>query len=203
MNSSIFRFRYCFVVFVSLLLIQSTATIQAQNGDIAVLRKINLNRNMTYDKTFRFVSNSVTPVSFALPLSLIGSGLYTQDRVLTSKGFAAGAAVLLSTGLSMSLKYSVHRKRPYVCYDDIQQCMNTGPYSFPSGHTTAAFTAATSLSLAFPKWYVIAPSFAWAVAVGYSRMHLGVHFPSDVIAGMLLGIGSSVLCYQAQNWIKK
>jgi membrane-associated phospholipid phosphatase len=51
------------------------------------------------------------------------------------------------------------------------------------------------LSIAFPKWYVIAPSFLWASGVGYSRMHLGVHYPSDVLVGALVGSGTAFLTH--------
>ena len=73
----------------------------------------------------------------------------------------------------------------------------------PSGHTSTAFATATSLSLAYPKWYVVAPSFIWAGTIGYSRMHLGVHYPSDVVVGALVGSGSAFLCYKANQWINK
>jgi membrane-associated phospholipid phosphatase len=175
----------------------------AQNADIRLLRKINVNRNMKLDGSFRLLTNTVAPVSLAVPLSMIAAGLNNKDKVLASQGYVAGASLVLSTGISLSLKYSIKRKRPFVVYDDIQKMVPAGPCSFPSGHTTAAFATATSLSLAFPKWYVVAPSFVWAAAVAYSRMHLGVHFPSDVLAGILIGAGSSILCYEAQGWIKK
>jgi undecaprenyl-diphosphatase len=58
-------------------------------------------------------------------------------------------------------------------------------YSFPSGHTTAAFCIAVMIALTIPHLSVIAISIA--IAVGISRMYLGVHFPSDVLVGMLLG----------------
>jgi membrane-associated phospholipid phosphatase len=47
----------------------------------------------------------------------------------------------------------------------------------------------------YPKWYIIVPSICWAGAVGYSRMHLGVHYPSDVVAGALVGAGSAWLTH--------
>jgi undecaprenyl-diphosphatase len=71
-------------------------------------------------------------------------------------------------------------------------------YSFPSGHTSSSFSAVTALSRAYPKWYVIAPSFLWAASVGYSRMYLGVHYPTDVTAGAVLGVGTSF----AMGWLR-
>ena len=75
--------------------------------------------------------------------------------------------------------------------------------SFPSGHTSLAFTTATALSLKYPKWYIIAPSYLWASSVGYSRMNLGVHYPSDVVAGALLGAGSAYVTYIVNDWFWK
>ena len=101
------------------------------------------------------------------------------------------------------LKYSVNRDRPFVTYPDIIQKSKAIP-SFPSGHTSSAFATATSLSLAYPKWYIIVPSYAWAGTVGYSRMHLGVHYPSDVLAGALIGSGCAYLTFKVnQKLLKK
>lgn len=85
----------------------------------------------------------------------------------------------------------------------VQPVVSEASYSMPSGHTSTAFATATSLSLAYPKWYVVAPSFVWAGAIGYSRMHLGVHYPSDVLAGAIVGSGSAYLTYKANQWINK
>jgi undecaprenyl-diphosphatase len=68
-----------------------------------------------------------------------------------------------------------------------------GSLSFPSGHTSSAFQWATGCALACPKWYVVVPAYAYACGIGYSRMYLGVHYPSDVLAGALVGGGSAVL----------
>jgi membrane-associated phospholipid phosphatase len=103
--------------------------------------------------------------------------------------------------LTYGLKAAIDRPRPYVTYPDI-----IDPYRFmtsksmPSGHTSLAFTTATALSLKYPKWYVIAPSYFWACSVGYSRMNLGVHYPSDVLAGAALGAGSAYLTMLINDW---
>ena len=66
-----------------------------------------------------------------------------------------------------------------------------------------AFAAATTISLQYPKWYVIAPAFIYASGVGYSRMYLGVHYPTDVLAGAVLGAGSSFVTHYTFKFIKK
>jgi membrane-associated phospholipid phosphatase len=192
-------FRTC----ILLILLAAACPFQAQNADITLLRKINLHRNTRLDPAFRFVSNTMIPISLASPLTLIGAGLNNKDAVLTKKGLVCAASFLTCTAVTVSLKYGVKRKRPFAVYDDLEPAAKAGPYSFPSGHTSSAFATATALSLAFPKWYVIAPSFAWAASVAYSRLHLGVHYPSDVLAGILIGVGSSLLCHESQYWVKK
>lgn len=70
--------------------------------------------------------------------------------------------------------------------------------SFPSGHTAAAFAFATSACAELP---VLAPVLVpLAGAVAYSRVHTGVHYPSDVAAGAAIGIGSGVLATRLPRW---
>ena len=75
--------------------------------------------------------------------------------------------------------------------------------SFPSGHTAAAFSLATSLSITYPKWYVIAPSAVWACGVGFARMNQGVHYPSDVVAGAAIGVGCAFVNVYVNRWLNK
>jgi len=67
----------------------------------------------------------------------------------------------------------------------------TPDHSFPSGHTAASFAAATVLAMAYPSARPLL--FVTAGAVGVSRIHLGHHFPTDVLAGGLLGTGIGLL----------
>ncbi len=167
----------------------------SQNFDINVLKNINLNRNEKLDPTFKFISNSVTPISLGAPVLILAVGLIEKDHEVTQKGLIVAETLIVSTLITTALKYSVNRTRPFETYSFIDNVIIEDSPSFPSGHTSSAFATATSLSLAYPKWYVIAPSFVWASAVGYSRLDLGVHYPSDVLIGALVGTGSAYLCY--------
>jgi undecaprenyl-diphosphatase len=109
------------------------------------------------------------------------------------------AATVIITSIA---KYSIKRSRPFETYPFIEKESAGGSPSFPSGHTSEAFALATSVSLTYPKWYIIAPSFLWAGAVGYSRMDLGVHYPSDVLAGAILGAGCAWLTLRVNKMLK-
>ena len=61
----------------------------------------------------------------------------------------------------------------------------------------------TAVSLSYKKWYVTVPAYAYASLVGYSRMRLGMHYGSDVLGGMIIGIGSGLLTWQLDKTFNK
>ena len=87
-----------------------------------------------------------------------------------------GIALALDGAIVLGLKTSIRRTRP-----------NGGPYSFPSGHTSSAFTVAPILEQRF-GWKVGAPAYLFAVMTGLGRMEDRKHFASDVLAGAMLGL---------------
>lgn len=178
-------------------------SLSAQNIDIDILKNINQNRNQNLDKSFNSLSKSVYPLSFAFPISLLGTGLIKKDKNLQRQGLTSLASLAISMGTTYTLKKIINRERPYITYPSIQPYYLDNDAAFPSGHTTAAFTTATSLSLTFKKWYVVVPAYTWAGAVAYSRMHLGVHYPSDILAGAAIGAGSAWLCHKANRWLQR
>lgn len=179
------------------------STINAQNVDIDVLKKININRNTSLDGTFKSISQSAVPISVATPILIYTLGMINNDSVAKQKALFIGETFLASAFITVVSKKIIKTDRPYDTYPMVQPVVSEASYSMPSGHTSTAFATATSLSLAYPKWYVVAPSFVWAGAIGYSRMHLGVHYPSDVLAGAIVGSGSAYLTYKANQWINK
>lgn len=176
----------------------------SQNADIDILKQINVNRNKSLDPEFLFFTNAAEPVCIASPLIIFAAGVIRKDSTLKRKGVYVGESLLLTTAVETAMKYAVNRPRPFVTYPFIEKETAGGSPSFPSGHASVAFSTAVSMSLAFPKWYVIAPVFLWAGITSYSRMDLGVHYPSDVLAGALIGSGSAWLCvYLNKRFFKK
>lgn len=180
----------------------SFVIVSSQNIDFNILKQVNSNRNKALDPTFKAITNSAIPISIATPVVLYSIGMIQKDSLIKKKAVFVGETFLVSAFITLASKQIIKRERPYNRYLELDPVVFENSYSMPSGHTSTAFATATSLSLAYPKWYVIAPSFVWAGSVGYSRMHLGVHYPSDVFIGALVGSGSAFLTHKANQWLE-
>jgi undecaprenyl-diphosphatase len=109
-----------------------------------------------------------------------------------SKGRRAGLAVAFSSlaatyVVQTRIKPLFRRVRPFVNREARVVGVKPADQSFPSGHTASSFAGATALAFYYPK---AAPLlYGLATAVGASRVHLGVHFPSDAAVGGVVGVG--------------
>jgi undecaprenyl-diphosphatase len=124
---------------------------------------------------------------------LLATVLLAVDRAVGREFLtAAVAAFCVELPAYKLIKQSVKRDRPYkILPGVVGRVKPSDRFSFPSGHTAAAFLVATLLGNAYPYLFPFAGT--WALAVGFSRIYLGVHYPTDVVAGILLGT-LSALC---------
>ncbi len=173
--------------------------IHSQNIDIRMLRSINSSETLPSDNFFRFVSNSDAFVVAGVPVGMAVTGLINKDKELFRNACVTAVASALNAGITNALKYPINRDRPFVTYPEITKKSKAGSPSFPSGHASSAFATATSVSLSYPKWYIIVPSYLYAGTVAYSRMDLGVHYPSDVLAGAVIGSGCAYLTWKVNQ----
>lgn len=149
------------------------------------------------------VLDETMPVVSYLGVWWLGSGvlvavvLWRRSRACLLAGLAYGVA----GGASIGLKIVVTRPRPDPLLGAIvrhppaagmEGALLSWEYtSFPSAHTTAVFAAATLIAHYLPRYRACA--YGVASAVGLSRVYLGVHYPTDVLAGAMLGVGLTKL----------
>jgi undecaprenyl-diphosphatase len=145
---------------------------------------------------FQAVSNTAGTISIAVPALIAIRGFIDHDSHTKLDAVFVFESLGISFLITEGLKYSINRERPFKTLPGVTAASDAGGPSFPSGHSSNAFAMATSLCILYPKWYVIAPSLLWAGTVGYSRIYLGVHYPSDVLAGAIVGAGSAYIAYK-------
>ncbi|HUF38493.1 MAG TPA: phosphatase PAP2 family protein [Anaerolineales bacterium] len=103
------------------------------------------------------------------------------------------AAILVTAVLVMILKFTIRRQRPAGEWGAIYR--RTDPHSFPSGHAARAFLLPVLALATGPAWFVVA-LWVWAPLVGLSRVAMGVHYLSDIVAGAAFGAAIGLVFLQ-------
>ena len=160
------------------------------NLDVSTYLWLNkLQRNHPLIKANRLISHS-------------GDGyLYVAIGLLVYLGTPVSYLEFIKVGLTafvielpcfILLKSLIKRDRPFVQLQNCQSAIKpSDKFSMPSGHTAAAFLMASLIAYFYVEFASIA--YVWAVMIGMSRVVLGVHYPSDILAGALLGSSSFLI----------
>lgn len=141
-------------------------------------------------------------------MAYLGSGgiiflLIGLCLILSKKDKKLGIKIILSLIIcgicgNLILKPAFGRVRPFIKYNVPIKIAPPIGNSFPSGHTYSAFATATAIYLNNKKWGIVMILFA--ILMGFSRLYLFVHYPSDVFFGMILGI---VIGYISDNIVER
>lgn len=186
------------LLFITLI---GSSQLNAQNWDINTVETIN---RWDVHGLSRGLSHSGIILPIGVPTAMGIYALIKKDQPLLKDAVYIGTTVIEALGVTYGLKYAFDRQRPYEKYPGKLNPINPEDSpSFPSGHTAAAFSLATSISITYPKWYVIAPSAVWACGVGFARMNQGVHYPSDVLTGAAIGVGCAFANVYINRWLNK
>lgn len=183
-------------LFIILLITVYYSEASAQsNFDSTLFRNINNNRSVFADNIFSFTNDVVPYIAIGVPVAI---GIY---GIAEGKKYEENSAFLLilSSGVNLLiteiLKSSFQRTRPYAVLNDVNLLGKKldDNRSMPSEHSSSTFAIATMLSLHYKYWYVIIPSFTLAGLTAYGRVYSGVHYPTDVLVGAIIGIGVAFL----------
>jgi len=172
--------------------------ITLSNIDIQIFYLINLNmQNPFFDFLMPLISQ-VGYFSFWIIISIL-IFIFGGEK---GKKVAVLAIIALITGyfLTEILKYIVARPRPFDVLEGVRVLTPIGDYSWPSGHSVASFTAATIIGKEYGLIYFII-FIIFASLIAFSRIYNGVHYPSDVISGALIGILIGLVFIRYENVI--
>lgn len=171
-----------------------------QNLDFTILNFIYENiRNDFLNYPMIFIS-TLGNAGFIFIVSIL---ILLFNKKTRKIGITLGISLVIGVVIvNLIMKPSIARVRPYEINQSIELLTSKmNDYSFPSGHTLAAFEFATAIFLYNKKWGYV--SFIFAILMGFSRLYLYVHFPSDVICGAILGIIFSIISYYITKYIYK
>lgn len=116
-------------------------------------------------------------------------------------------ALAIGFTIDLIISYLFPRPRPFISYPELVKNLDltVDLTSFPSRHAMAVFAMATSVWMAdlwhFRNWGILL--FIVAFLISIARIAAGVHYPSDIVGGMILGIVSAWIIHENQDWIKK
>lgn len=151
--------------------------------------------------------------SYVKVITTLGNGgaiwiLLTLIMLIIPKTRRIGCMMVLSligTLLinNMLIKNLVARTRPYEVVGGLTYLISKPrEYSFPSGHAASSFAAAWVMFRQLPKRYGV-PALLLAILIALSRLYVGVHYPSDVLFGMISGTLISLVAETIVEWIEK
>ncbi|MFN7601682.1 MAG: phosphatase PAP2 family protein [Bacteroidota bacterium] len=159
---------------------------QPQLDFIAALQQAG-NPNIT--ATLQFISDSITFVSFGVPLAMLIWGERGTSKKKSRLSFLyVGLSIGVAGLVSYLIKKTTSIPRPYEIDARITQWSVGGGYSFPSGHTTDACASAIASIFLYRDPRLGIPMLLWATTVAFSRIYLGVHYPFDILGGILIAL---------------
>lgn len=176
------------------------------NCDVKLFRSINNYRTPFLNSFLNITDRSMLPVSIAVPAGLLLYGRLNDKTYEENTGYLMGISLFTNTAVTIGLKYLINKPRPYAVLSNVHYSkahMETTP-SFPSGHTSTTFAVSTMLALRYPKYpQAYIPVYLWSLIIAYGRPYWGMHYPTDLLGGAVVGTLSSVFIFSIRRELFK
>lgn len=196
--------RMC-VWYVMCVLMAGTGLCQDAGLDTRLFMRIHTASSPVLAHTLGFADRSAYPVIVMAVPSVWAASVLTSGFEVRNAG-AVTASMVGAIGSAIVLKRILGRERPYHRFSTVHPregfpgTRHLSPTaSMPSGHAALASALVVSAMLIRPSVWTILPGSAWAGSVALSRIWLGVHYPSDVLVGSMLGAGVAVAVHLMVN----
>ncbi len=162
--------------------------------DKQVVEFLYQNRLTSWDDFLLFLTEYNTVLTI-LTLLVLAYLVFIAKKYPAMYFYVPFWSILLGAGLANLFKLFFQRLRPYDVMENVEALTSGGGYSFPSGHSTEVFALLFSLWFVTKNKMIFLFFFLWALLIAYTRMAFGVHYPTDVLAGMVLGLAVSYVVY--------
>lgn len=138
------------------------------------------------DSIIVFCASHLAYLLVGVLIVLVFFSHYSKLEKWTLLVVAGTASIIARFGATELIRFFYHRPRPFIALPEARQLLANSEWSFPSGHATFFFALSTAVYLYNKKWGI--GFFAATVLITVSRVISGVHYPSDIIGGALIGI---------------
>ncbi len=188
-------------------LIINTLFNQTVNYNTAMFYLVN---NGLQNNILNVIMPFITNFGSSIACFIICGLIYLFGGVRAKKvAILALLALFISSAAVYFIKHIIAEPRPFLALTNVHQLVSESEIycSFPSGHATSSFAAATVIGIKYSievlnrKLRLIYPLLAFAAVIGFSRVYIGVHYPLDVVLGGLIGIISALVVLKFENTI--
>ncbi|MGZ7095152.1 MAG: phosphatase PAP2 family protein [Methanobacterium sp.] len=174
--------------------------ITSSNTDIQIFYLINVYMQNTFFDFIMPILSEIGYFSFWILISIII--FFIGGEKGRKVALVCITALVAGYFISEILKIMVARPRPYEVLEGVRVLVTTSGYSWPSGHSVASFIAFTIYGMAvIGRRYGLFYFFLLVCLIMFSRIYIGVHYPSDVLSGALIGIFIGIIALVFENEI--
>ena len=147
-----------------------------------------------FDKIIVFFASYLAYILIFVFLAFLLFSQYQKREKIQILLVTVISVVVARFGITELIRFFYHRPRPFSVLDNVHQLLINGEWSFPSGHAAFFFALATTVYLYNKKWGI--GFFIATILMTASRVIAGIHYPSDIIGGALIGIAVAYIIFR-------